>query len=237
MLTIVTWVWRDGGPRAYTLEHAAALAAGFRRHLSKPHRFVCLTDDVRHVEGIDVKPIPQAAAECGQWRTPEAGRFPSCYRRLWMFSEEAAALGQRLLLVDVDALVTGSVDHLTDRSEDFVGWRPRATWGNPCRLGGGLYLLTAGSRRQVWDRFTGPASIGAARAAGFRGSDQAWLSFCLGADAASWPHDSGVYSVRDLRNPVATPPPDACLIQFNGPTKPWTARWPWVREHYCGPGL
>ena len=108
-------------------------------------------------------------------------------------------LGERVLLVDIDFVVIRDMAHLLDRPEDFVGWRPRALWGRPNRIGGGMYLLRTGSRTGVYQDFKGATSIREARNAGFRGSDQAWISYKLGRPAV-WPANSGLYSIRDLRN-------------------------------------
>ncbi|WJJ93437.1 hypothetical protein [Neopusillimonas aromaticivorans] len=87
-------------------------------------------------------PIPAAAQKLAAFRTPEGARFPSCYRRLWMFSDEAKCLGKRVLMTDLDVLITRNIDHLFAPRDKFVGWQPKASWGGTNRIGGGLYLLT-----------------------------------------------------------------------------------------------
>src|SRR5690606_8165035 len=194
------------------------------------HRFVCITDDARSINGVDVMPTPPAAREQAKLRTPEGARFPSCYRRLWVFSDEARAIADRVLLVDIDVLLLRDVSPLVAPTEDFVGWRPMARWGhNNSRIGGGLYLLRTGARTEVWTRFRGAESIAEARAAGYRGSDQAWLSYVLQGCALYGP-EAGIYSIRDLRNGRVLPPSNARLVQHNGTRKPWSSRVPWVRR-------
>src|SRR5690606_10771317 len=97
------------------------------------------------------------------------------------------------------------------------------------RVGGGLYLLRTGTRTDVFDRFNGPSSIAEARAAGYRGSDQAWLSYVLKGCPVYGP-EAGLYSLRDMDNGRRPPPPDARLVQHNGTRKPWSSRVPWVRR-------
>lgn len=228
-LSIVTWLWK--GNRPYKPEHVSVLAAMFRRNLTLAHRFICITDmEGDFGEGVEVKAMPEAARALGEYRTPEAPGFPSCYRRLWMFSDEARCLGERVMLVDVDMVLTGNIDHLFERSAPFVGWMPRQTWGHGPRLGGGMYLMTTGSHTEVFDGFLGQESIVEAREAGFRGSDQAWISHKLCGDVDLWPHSAGIYSIRDLRHGQL--PSDARLVQFNGRVKPWESTLPWVKEHW-----
>lgn len=228
MITIVTWLWK--GNRAYQPSHVNVLASMFRRHLSIDHRFVCISDVSEGFDSpIEVMPIPTSAEQLGQLRTPEGKHFPSCYRRLWMFSREAECLGGRVLLIDIDAVVTGNIDHLFDAKDSFVGWRPEARWGTGNRLAGGMYLLTPGSRSDVFERFKGARSITEARIRGYRGSDQAWISYQLGRNAVVWPKQSGIYSVRDFQGDL---PSDACVVHFNGKAKPWDSKSGWVLEHW-----
>jgi len=235
MTTIVSWIWNDGG-RVYSPEHVNTLQRMIARHLSIPHRFVCISDTAAGFSNaVDVIKTPPEAVELGKLRTPEGMRFPSCYRRLWMFSEAAKILGDRVLLIDVDLVVTRDLAPLFDRKEDFVGWRPFRDWGNQCRFGGGLYLLTPGSRTKVYTDFKGQASIAEARRAGFRGSDQAWISYKLAGIEPYFDRASGIYSIRDFRASKNALPDDARLVQLNGPMKPWAPeakQIPWIAENF-----
>jgi hypothetical protein len=228
MRSIVCWLWNG---RGYRPEHVNVVHRMFRRHLAGDFRFICITDETEGFEaGIEVMPTPPEAAALAHLRTPEGGVFPSCYRRLWMFSEAARCLGDRVLLVDIDLLVVGNAEPLFAPTADFVGWKPTASWGhNNNRIGGGLYLMTPGTQTHVWEDFKGQESIAEARAAGYRGSDQAWISYKLWG-CPLFPKDAGIYSIRDLRHGAMKPPADAVLIQHNGTTKPWASRVQWVRD-------
>lgn len=232
MITVVTWLWSEGF-RDYCAAQVNVLARMVLRNIEVPSRFVCVADSGEGLEPhVEWFPTPPAAIEVGRLRNPEGARFPSCYRRLWMFSREAAAIGDRMLLIDLDLVATSELSHLFDYRQSFVGWRPMANWGDQRRYGGGIYLLKAGARAAVWEQFKGAESIAEARAAGFRGSDQAWLSYKLGPDEVTWPQAAGIYSIRDLRNGRLPVPADACIVQFNGPQKPWNSPLPWVADHW-----
>ena len=232
-VSIVTWLWPGEDPRRIFLpKYATTLASTFRRTLSIPHRFICISDDTSGFgEGVEVIHTPPAAAKLGQLKSPEGTRFPSCYRRLWAFSEEAKKiLGDRIFVVDVDFLVLKDLAHVIGRDEDFVGWRPLAQWGNRSRIGGGMYLLKTGTHTHVYDSFVGQRSIQEARRAGFRGSDQAWLSYKLGRTATIWPNNLGIYSIRDFDNGRKPLPKDAIAVQWNGPQKQWMSQLDWVKK-------
>jgi hypothetical protein len=236
VLTIVTWLWTGTTltHRAFEPFHVNVLQRMFERHLKVAHRVVCITDEMRTGFSSAVHAIvePPAAATLGRLPSPEGGRFPSCYRRLWLFSDEARHyVGDRVLSVDIDLVLTGDITHL-DRDHDFVGWLPKMQWGKIGRYGGGLFLLKTGARRRVWDEFSGAVSIARARQAGFRGSDQAWMSFTLGPSETVWGGSDGLYSIRDMAEGARPLPADARLVQFNGPVKPWQSSLPWVRDNW-----
>jgi len=234
-VSIVCWLWSGTGlgDRPYQPAHVNTLRRAIARHLSLPHRFICVADSGEGFDPeVEVFPTPPEASKIGELRTPEGGRFPSCYRRLWNFSPEARVLGDRLLCIDIDLVPTQDWAPLFDRTEDFVGWRPYRDWGQRLRFGGGIYLLRAGSRPHVWTGFKGAESIKVARRAGYRGSDQAWLSFTLGRHEPYYGRDAGIYSIRDMRGRERDLPQDARLVQFNGPVKPWASPLPWVKEHW-----
>lgn len=226
-------------PRFFKPEHVNRLAALFRKHLPIPHRFVCIADDTAGLDSkVTAVKTPEAALSIGNIRSPEGNRFPSCYRRLWAQSEEAARiLSPRVLLGDIDMIPVRDLSPIVQRDEPFVGWRPFRDWGRKLRIGGGLYLFTPGVHAKVWTDFAkNPhAAVAEARAAGFRGSDQAWLSHKLAGKVPVYGRDSGLYSIRDLGSDHALPA-DARLVQMNGPDKPWSyrGRGAWVAQHWNG---
>lgn len=234
MITIVTWTWR--GERIYLPSYVNTLRSMFERHLNVPHKLFCITDDTDGFDSrIELLKTPESAQRLAHMKSPEGGAMPSCYRRLWLFSDEAKCLGDRILLTDVDAVITGNITHLVQRDESFVGWRPRSRWGNHDRVAGGLYLMTPGCHPEVWYEFCS-AGIEAARSAGYRGSDQAWLSYMLGKKAALWTDLDGIYALSDMSRGRAQLPKDAKMVQFAGLPKPWECigrpGMHWVAEHY-----
>ncbi len=231
-VSVVCWMW-DGPLRAFLPAHVNVLGKLVARHLTIEHRFICVCDSP---EGLDPHvtwfETPPEARLAGRHQSPEGPRFPSCYRRLWSFSKEAVALGETILVIDIDLVVVGNIDHLFEGAEEFMGWRPYRDWGAKLRYGGGIYRLRTGTRAHVWEDFNGPESIKKARAANFRGSDQAWISYQLtkgGRVEKYWDRSAGLYSVRDL-NQTLHLPSDARLVQFNGGVKPWQSSVGWVRN-------
>ncbi|MGE0724814.1 MAG: hypothetical protein AB7O45_10585 [Alphaproteobacteria bacterium] len=234
MLTVVCWKWRQPGYRqVYTAEHVNVLGRMIERHLEIEHELVCVTDDPAGIDGhIRIVPL---WAEHGDVANPSSPEGPSCYRRLRMFEPGAAAwLGERILSIDLDMVITGPLAPLVDRAEDFVamGDTARSTAYN-----GSLILLRAGSRPQVWEQFDAAASPAATRAARMVGSDQAWISHVLGPGEATWSKADGVYSFRnDLSRSRGPLPEGALVVNFHGHWKPWhgavQADHRWVLDHW-----
>lgn len=227
-----------GRPRPPPREFAAAnvniQARAFRRHLREPHRYICISDSNEGLDPAVVEhlPTPPEARVWGSLKSPEGTRFPSCYRRLWNFSEAAKVLGDRIMASDIDAIPVADIAPMFAQEDDFVGWVPERAWGLQHRFGGGTYLLTPGTKTHVWDRFRGLPSIHEARTAGFRGSDQAWMSYQLVATETYFPRNSGIHSVREM-GPQLDLPRGARLIHFNGPRKPWNyGHIPWIAANW-----
>lgn len=241
-ISVVTYLWNGG--KGYLPESVNVLYRMFRRQCPSMRRFICVMDGFeRHQfdEGIEVIPTPEEALKVSHYGTPNKPHAPSCYRRLYSFSDGARDWGEWIFQTDVDCVLTDSIEPLLHNPKDFVGWRPQ--WINTprkMRVGGGSFLLKTGSHRRVWQRFSRHPRwvIEQASRAGFRGSDQAVMSHML-RGCAVWPQDCGIYRIGDLARlaPAApfTLPKGARIVHFLGPNgaKPWNhMHIPWVADNW-----
>jgi hypothetical protein len=232
MITVVCYLWYDpkGKNNAvyiYGPEHVRMLKSMVDRHLHLPHRFVCISD--REIQGIETISLDMAT------HVPHTR-----YAKLMTFRPDAASvIGERILQLDLDTVITRNIDPLVDRPESLVLWR------NPCwgerkrtRYNTSMLLLTAGTRPDVWikfDRTLTPALM----ARHWGGTDQAWISHCAGPDAPHWTQDDGVYGAGRLRgNPVTAGtvlPDNARIVFFPGRREPTMRttqeKHPWIQEH------
>lgn len=230
-LTVICWKWQ--GPTDYRSSFGAesvnVLRRMVRRHYARPHRFCCVTNQP---EGLDagIEVIPDRA-DFANVPSPHGGKNPSCYRRLRMFAPDAAeTFGPRLVSLDLDCVIVRDMSPVWDRSEDFVIWGDT----NPKTLyNGSMVMLTAGARPKVWTEFDPMVSPKKAQASGNFGSDQAWISYCLGKGEAKWTRADGVYSYRnEIMHHGGRLPVDARIVMFHGVVDPWSPaaqRLPWVR--------
>lgn len=201
MLAVVVTCWIGARP-IYQPWHVLNVREMFRRHLTVPHRFVCLTDDVERMTraGVDAAELPIPSRP-----DPEATRqhWLNNYGRLAILGEFGATLGDRVLGVDLDIVVRANINDLIESPAPikFLCLGPR-TW-----LQGGFILATPGAvRPDPWEAYnTQPELLGSARAHGFCGSDQAILSELFYDDvrAGAFPHwsEADGMSVNDVDQP------------------------------------
>lgn len=233
MDSIICWQWNIGF-RSYKPIHVNWLASACKMHCSFPHRFICITDEKKGFSNdVEVMPLPDAAREVAKLQSVEMNkRFPSSYRRLWAFSKEATVLGDRVMNLDIDCMVVGDLAPLFDNDYPFVGWRPQSVWGKENRIGGGTWLLRTGAHPEVWEDFS-IQEAQKARKIGWRGSDQAWLSYKLAHKCAVWPQHSGIYQKQDGAQQWKQIATDARIIHFNGHMDYWELRHKirWVNDY------
>ena len=237
MISVVCWKWTPapGYRSTFGPETVNVLRRMVARHYPHPHRFICVTDEAAGLDA-QVEVIP-AWNDFARVPSPFGGRNPSCYRRLRAFHPDIATVfGERFVSLDLDTVVVGDLTPLWDRPEDFVIWgdtNPRTAYN------GSMFLLRAGSRPQVWTRFDPATSPARARRAGQFGSDQGWISYCLGPGEAKWTRRDGVYSYRnEIRARGGAVPGTARIVFFHGHYDPWMPEirrtCPWVTAAYRG---
>jgi hypothetical protein len=229
-ISFVTWKWHTkDSPRSFAAKHVNIVRAMIARNYPREFRFICITDDPKGLdERIETMPMP---VRFDHIRSPQGTRFPNCYCRLWNFSREASVLGERIFQLDIDVVITGDLQPLVDRSEDFVGWcDKRFVWN---KIAGGAYLLRTGSMPQIWEDFDPLTSPAQAFAAGNGGSDQGWMSFKM---YPSPRFTEGLVKINWTPSRTREIPKGARMVFTNGVQPPWShetrRRYPWLKEHW-----
>ena len=222
-LVFVCWKWRGDDPaRAFASAHVNVLYAMLARHYHAPFRLLCLTDEPQGLDGaIETWPLPETKADAlGPPRTTSSKIFPACYRRLWLFSEEARTLAPRLCNLDLDVVILDDITALLDsKTASFVAWCGK---DGLSKIAGGMWLLTTGVHVDVWEQFDPQSSPALAYAAGHRGSDQAWLSYRLYPPQERWTAADGVVKLNWLRKGGQHPPRGTKMVFTTGLTPPWS---------------
>jgi hypothetical protein len=222
-LVICTWLWGE----KYGPDYVRKLAAGVRRNLSQPHRFIVIADRDIDIEGVLTFEIPQA----DRYLLKEKG----CFARLRMFDpvwQKLTQIHDRLVCLDLDVVITGPLDPLFDRSEFFVILQG-ANAVNPNPYNGSVMMLKADSHPEVWSGF----SLEAAGNNPFHEfpDDQGWIHHKI-SNAAGWKTgaESGIYAFRKPGWPKGnTLPSGARIVAFPGHRDPSQfTHLDWVKEHW-----
>jgi hypothetical protein len=225
MLTVVCWRW--GGK--YRAEHVRRLKASVARHLRIPHEFVCLTDTPDDLDGIHCLPLPYS------------GGYKNC-RRLWIFSEDAAKLGDRLLQIDLDMVIVDDITDLVNRTEPFVVWKSDSVGAIGYALNPSFLMVDAGARADIWRnyRMDEKAAVEHAKR-DCVGSDQAVMTDVLrDEDVPVWTAADGILAYRVVCGPKGGNglmlPEGARVMSFHGPRDPSMRAFqdasPWIAEHW-----
>ena len=212
------------------------------RHLTVPHRRVCVTHRHDLIDFMETVDLDLAKHVPGLCTVKLAAHNPG----------SVAKEGDRVLLMDIDCVVTGHLDAIVERDEPFVGWKnPNYTEGG--RRGfyqGSMQLFTVGATRFLYDDFD-PKSTPSWLNRRFGGGEQCWISERLNMaypeagwqwDRPYWTEADGVYGAGRLMNGrmgegvQAELPQNARIVFTPGdraPSQPeFQERHPWVKEHY-----
>ncbi len=234
LLTFLTYKWRPkpGYRSNFTAENVNVLARMVARHYARPHRFICYTDDQEGIDPglVDAREIWDDYADLADYPRVNA----SCFRRLKMYARDASEwLGERIVMMDLDIVITGDLEPVLDREEDFVmnsGVVPSMPYN------GSLTLFSAGARPQLWEDFGPDESLKLLKSLYQPLGDDAWVGAKLGPDEAKFTPSDGVYSFKnDILGNDGRLPPNAAVVVFHGRDDPdglLAQRFDWVRHHY-----
>lgn len=244
MLTVCAFFWRDDARRRnvhLTREDVRIWDSMVGRNLTVPHRRVCVTHRPDLIDFMPTIPLDMEKHVPG-----------TCFVKLQAHKVGGVAKeGDRVLLMDIDCVVTNNLDPLVNRDESFVGWRnPNYQQGG--RRGfiqGSMQLFTVGSTEFLHREFN-PLSTPGIVNRRFGGAEQAWISERLNDEYpdAGWtwsiPHwtsDDGVYGAGRLfdgkmGNGVTSElPANARIVFFPGDrsaSQPETqAQHNWIKDH------
>lgn len=234
MIDFVTFKWKSDFRYRTTFlsKHVNVLYNMINRNCLVPWRLTCITDDP---EGLDprIRYLP-LWGDYASIKNPSApDRGPSCFRRLKIFSADAGEwLGQRIVQLDIDCVITGDITPIVTRTEDFIIW---GDTNKSTPYNGSLILFTAGCRPQLWEKFDPVKSPELSKRLGYFGSDQAWIGACLGPNEAKFTMEEGVYSFRNNIKVGGKLPGAARIVIMHGQIDPWSIRaqgLPWVKLHW-----
>ncbi len=233
--------------RKYGSEYVNKLHSMVQRHLNRPHRFVCLTDDPEGIDpAIEVKPIP--AVGFAEFDTRQPWTFGHGWLKLTSFADPLYDLRGRTLFLDLDIVIVDAIDGFFDVPGEFCvikEWDKQDGTGNTS-----VYLYTIGAHADALQHLKTDYPLAVTRVR----NEQEFITQYLGRQGkvrywpAAWCVSFKRHCVpRGLMSWVQTPriPPGAKIIAFHGKPNPPDAiagdsgKWyrrvpptPWVAEHW-----
>ena len=128
----------------YSADYVNTLYSMVSRNMSREFRFVCLTEDGAGLHGnIEVFPLPELSVDLGG---PERG-----WNKLAVFAETLYDLEGKVLCLDLDLIITGSLDDLFDYPGDVMiikDWIKKDGTGNSS-----VYRFEVGAHAEVLAEF------------------------------------------------------------------------------------
>ena len=129
----------------YSPEYVNILADSVRRHMVRPYRFVCFTEDAEGITpDVEIRPLPHMELNP---ELPERG-----WRKLTMFQASLADLEGTALFLDLDIVVMNSLDPFFDVPGGFriiKDWNLSGSWiGNSS-----VFRFEIGKHQDVLDYY------------------------------------------------------------------------------------
>jgi len=233
------------GP-AYPAAYVNVLYSAVRKHLDKPFRFVCLTNEPEGLdEGIETFPIPDLGL-------PQERYNHGAWPKLAVFKPDLYGLKGTCLFIDLDTVIWNNLEPFFEAKGDFLAIGLTSTWickpkpwivdkwkeirtsykhaksGQPVptarsTMGTGIFRFELGRHGNIYDNFLRDKK----GAFAVYGNEQEFAEHQL----ESWnPWEPGtILSFKmhlrrpilvDLLLPPKTPPVDVPVIAFHGNPRP-----------------
>ena len=242
----------------YPAEYVNRIYRGVARNLSRPFRFVCVTDDP---SGLLPEVEPVAFPQRPEWFPADAhySAWPGIFVKLLVFEPGFAGLEGPTLFLDIDQIVVGGLDRFFDyRPGEFCiirNWielRKRIFRKAPFCGNSSCFRFDAGERsRYIYDAFRHEVAV--ALDGRTYPTEQAYMTHAVGRDRVNfWPPDFVVSFKRTCERPwplnhflaPRPPAPGVGILCFHGRPRPeeaiagyrgrhlntWTLPCPWVRD-------
>lgn len=217
MITVACCLWGAWPGEGWGEEYVVRLYNGVARNLTVPYRFVCFADDVSRVpEGIEARPL-------------KAPSWKGCLPKIYLYSPEAGLEG-RVLLFDLDNVITGSLDDMAAYDGDIA---VRAWFaGYPVKkvADGDMIGFRAGCdvTRRLWaDLSSDP--VAAEKETG--GRERWFIRERCTPDLWQDLLPGQIVSYKNhIRNKDL--PENARVVSFHGDPRPHTLDHDWLRTHW-----
>jgi hypothetical protein len=190
----------------YGPEYVNRLASMVETHLTRPHEFVCLTDEPSGVN------CPTA---------PVGTDLPGWWAKLVLFKPHPSLAGRRIIFLDLDTVIVGNMDFVLDYDGPLAILRD---FYRPNGYGSAILSISPLGNPGVWEQF----EKGMMRQ--YHG-DQDWIQACMRGDL--WQDLSPGKIVSYKVHCQEGVPSEASIVCFHGEPRPHqVSHLPWMQEHW-----
>ncbi|MEM7624589.1 MAG: hypothetical protein AAF333_03055 [Planctomycetota bacterium] len=242
-VNVICLKWGD----RYSADYVNRLYRGVARHLQRPHRFVCFTEDAQGLdEGIDTVPLDQI--------TVDETLRNDIFLKVAVINSVSGLVGPALFL-DLDVVILGSLDEFFDYEPDkfciIHNWLPKhkTLFRDLPDIGNSsVFRFTPGECDHVLERFL--ADPDHARTA--YPTEQAFLTDAMTGHRCYWPaswarsfkrHAMRVFPLNLLLKPKldlgtkilvfhGRPDPDQAIAGFRASLRKSSRPLPELLEHW-----
>ncbi len=218
-VNVISFKW---GTR-YGADYVNRLQNSVQRHLTRPHRFVCFTDDPTGIQpSVETLPLPEIDLPM-----PAA---VNGWRKISLFRNDLPLDGLTLFL-DLDLVLTGSLDDFFTFGEptdipiihNWVQRHKTIFRADPLIGNSSVFRFQANQCKFVWDQFHKEKDWALANFS----PPQSYLTHCIRPRMKFWPDEWVRSFKRHCRPPfpfnwLLSPslPPQARIIAFHGKPDP-----------------
>lgn len=193
------------------------MQASVAKHLSLPHEFWCFTDDIDdYPEPIVKKPLPKAGLR-GWWN------------KIALFAPGVMPEDARVLYLDLDTVITGSLDTIATYKGDHARLAPffrnvNAEYAGPQS---GVMLWRGGSGEHIWETYVNTDYPD------LPGGDQKFLNYVQpDCDLLQDLYPGRIVSYK--QNEGTEPDANVALVCFHGIPRPHEVTSGWVSQFWNG---
>lgn len=141
MKTVLCMKWGS----KYGPDYANKLFSMVQRHLSGPLQLICFTDDAAGLDpAIVVRPLPEVVVPAD---SPERG-----WRKVGLFHPQLGLAPEPTLYLDLDVVVTGSLDVLFTEPGQFLICDDE-DWRKPGVGNSSVFRFVPGEQDHIWQKF------------------------------------------------------------------------------------
>ncbi|MDA3926440.1 MAG: hypothetical protein PF904_17255 [Kiritimatiellae bacterium] len=216
----------------YGAHYVNNLYSGVKKHLHRPFRFLCVTEDASELnEGIEIVPFPP---------NPGHPNWPSVFLKLLITADGFADLKGPTLFCDIDIIITGDIDCLFEYKlgknviiHNWIERRKTILRKRPDVGNSSLFRFEAGKSQYICDTFMKEKELVLDRS--IYVTEQAFLTYAM-KEVSWWPekwvrsfkrHSMRPFPLNLVQSPIlpkgtrvlvfhGRPDPDQALYGFKG---------------------